>query len=124
MLEIPMSQNIKDFDPIVVGPFTLRQIVCVAISCTYGIPLAFIIPIDISIRMLIVTALMFPVIACGWVKIQGKHLEKFIILIVKNGILYPKRRYPEENILYKCLPDTPKVKHIETKASKKIKGYK
>lgn len=124
MLEIPMSQNIKDFETRSIGPLTLRQAICIAISCSYGIPLAIHLPGDISLRILIVLLLMAPVIACGWLKIQGKYFEKFIFMVIRNTIIRSKKRYPEKNTLYECLPPKQKPIHKETKTSKKIKGYK
>jgi hypothetical protein len=119
-----MSQDIKSFEPRILGPFTLRQIICVSLSCSYGIPLVLALPGDISVRILVALVLMTPVVACGWLRVQGMPLEKFAVMIFKNMIKKPKRRYGEENELYNCLPAKKKVIYKETKTSKKIKGYK
>lgn len=120
MLEIEMSRDIKDFQPKIVGPFTLRQIVCVAIALSYGLPLYFLLPGDIITRVMIALFAMVPVLLCGWFKVYDEPFEKFIKIIIVNKFVKPvKRKYKVKNEFTEN-----DVYYKKIKRSKNIKEYK
>ncbi len=97
MIEIEMSKDIKTHTVKVMGPFSVRQIVCLAIACAYGVPLFFILPIATGPKILIVMVLMAPVIACGWVRPFGIPLEVFAAKAFKSWLSPVKRKYQTKN---------------------------
>ena len=121
MLEIQMSKDIKDFEPKILGPFTMRQLVCLAISGAYGIPIFNITHGDIVTSVMITFGFMLPTIMCGWVKVYNEPLEKFALIIVKNKLIKPAMRKYKISGIYKE-ERKPEIKKI--KRSKQIKGYK
>lgn len=120
MLEIEMSKDIKDFEPKVVSVLTLRQIVCLFISCAYGIPLFFLLSGDIIARIMITLFAMVPVLLCGWLKVYDEPFERFIKIIILNKFVKPvKRKYViKSDFIQKDVPNK------KIKRSKNIKGYK
>ena len=115
-----MSRDIKNYEPKVIGPLTMRQIVCLLISLSYGIPIFFLITGDIVVRILIAMMAMVPVLLCGWLKVYDEPFEKFIKIVIINKFFRPvKRKYVIKN---EYTNPTPQIKKI--KRSKQIKGYK
>jgi len=120
MLEIEMSRDIKDFQPKVAGPFTLRQIVCLLLSLAYGVPLFFILSGDIVTRIMIALFAMVPVLLCGWFKVYDEPFEKFIKIIIYNKFVKPvKRKYKVNNEFTET-----EVYYKKITRSKNIKEYK
>lgn len=103
MIEIEMSKDIHDYEPRVVGMFTVRQIVCLCISAAYAVPLFMILGwfgLSMTTRATIAILLAAPGIACGYVKLYGMPLEKFFVSCVLPQLLFPtKRKYVTENTL-------------------------
>ncbi len=121
MLEIEMSKDIKNFEPKIIGPFTLRQIICTLIAMTYGIPLYFILGGDIVVRIMITLFAMVPAFLCGWLKVYNEPFEKFIKIIVKNKFLKPvKRKYK----IAGTFKEEKKPPITKIRRSKNIKGYR
>ena len=92
MIEIEISKDIKAHEPKIMSVFTLRQLICVALALSYGIPLVFIIPGDLTIRVLIAMAAMTPVLMFGWIKLYGLPLEKYIYKLFINKYIRPSTR--------------------------------
>lgn len=93
-LEMKVTKEIRDFEPKVIGPFTFRQLICLAI----GSPIVFVILKYLSpiITMDIAAFLCFPVAAAaylmGWYEPYGMKTEKFIRSIFVTRILAPSHR--------------------------------
>ncbi len=104
-IEIEMSKDIKAYEVRVIGPLTMRQLVCILIASMYGIPLLFILKGSFMTRTVIVIILMTPVILCGWGKAYGMPLEKYFFLIVKKSLISKNRVYETKN-RYEYLLDT------------------
>lgn len=95
-----MSKDIKEFTPHIIGPFTRRQVICIAIACAYGIPVIMLLPIgDLTIRFMLGVVIMAPVVACGWVRPYNMPLEIFLAQVLKEMLLIPrKRKYVAEDV--------------------------
>lgn len=121
MLEIQMPKDIKTFEPKILGPLTLRQMACLGIACTYGIPFILLTHGSIVARVMIGLGLMLPVLLCGWLKIYNEPFEKFVKIIIINKFIKPtKRKYKISEIKFEN--EHQNIKKI--KRSKTIKGYK
>ena len=92
MVEVTMPRDIREYKPKIIGPFTLRQIICVSIGAAYAAPIAIIIPVPPMMKLLIGILLMLPMFVSGWVEIFGMTFEQYIIYYVKNRVLKPKTR--------------------------------
>ena len=128
MLEIEMSKDIRDFAPKVIGPFTMRQIVCIAIVIAIAIPIILIqaIPLSYFWKFVVATIIGTPVIICGWASPFGMNPESFAMKVVKQIVMgSTRRKYVENNMFHEeymqTYPD-PVIK--KTKKSKTIKRYK
>lgn len=99
MIQVEMSKDISDFSPKIISVFDKRQLVCVGISCAYGIPIILYADfLDFYTRFTVAVVLMFPVLACGWLKLYGMTLEQFALHIIKTRVLSPtERAYVTEN---------------------------
>lgn len=123
MIEIEMSKDIQEYEPALIGPFTARQIICVTIAVSYGIPLFMALNgMDIVARIMIVFFAMVPMGFFGWFKIYNLPLEIFLLLIIKNKIIRPQKRVYESGNIYELYPETPYYKKV--KRSKNVKRYK
>ena len=101
MIQIEMSKDINDFSPKIISIFDRRQLICVGLACSYGLPIIMSKSFDTGFetRLTIGLLLMFPVIACGWVKLFGMPLERFVWHIIKTRVLgTPQRFYKTDNI--------------------------
>ena len=116
MIQVEMSKDISDFSPKIISVFDFRQLVCVAIASSYGLP--------------IILYADFPVLACGWVKPYGMTLERFAWHILKTRFLTPKKRpYVTENPhgyldTTKTAPAKPATAEPKKRTRKERKKYK
>ena len=122
MIEVPMTKDIRDYEPKVIGIFTARQLVCICIASAYGIPLAFLLPIeDITLRITVAVLLMAPVIICGWVKAYEMPLETFVRRALLTSVFRPAIREYRSNTCnsYKGTPKRAEKKKKKMKKSRK-----
>lgn len=99
MIEIEMSKDIREFAPKVMGPFTLRQIICLLLAVVIALPILLLLTnMEFTNRMIIAAVAATPVLACGWVDFFGMPLEKFVVHIIKTSVITPtKRKYVVKN---------------------------
>ena len=100
MIELKITKEIGDYEPKFIGPFTLRQSICIAV----GAPICYFIYKTLSPIMTADVAGFFCAIPggiaalFGWVKPYGMKTEKFIQSVFVNMFLAPtNRRYKTEN---------------------------
>lgn len=93
MIEMEMSRDIQDFSPKVISFLNKRQVVCLLIGGAYSIPAFFAMDgLEITLKVTIMTILMTPAIACGWIKMYGMPLEKFFKKCIFPMFLSPRKR--------------------------------
>ena len=120
MLEIEMPKDLKTVEAKIIGPFTARQIICFIIACSYGIPLFAKLNGDITFKIIVTLLAVIPVLLCGWFKIQGLPFEKFLVIIIRNKFLKPKKRkYKVKNSF-----DYRKTNSGKVKRSKSSRGIR
>lgn len=100
MLEAQIPKDVRKYEAKLVGPFTLRQLICFIIACILayfaykGISAVFSVDFAIPVCMLLIS----PIIAIGWVKPYGMPLEKFLQSAFIGMVLAPKvRKYKTKN---------------------------
>ena len=132
MVEVEMTKDIKNYEPRLIGPFTTRQVILLAIGLAYAVPMAIWLPIeDITIRILVAVVALAPMIACGWLDMMGMRLEMFVYQAFIKRIFRPKERVYEvdESNPYMTMvkeeqPLEAKKKKLKVKKSKKYVGRK
>lgn len=94
MIEVPIPQDIREYETTFVGPLTLRHCVCIAAigGITYaGYFLEKAAGIDpMSAPLFMIPALPFGLI--GWFKPYGMHFEKFIGKAYDENFRCPSKR--------------------------------
>lgn len=131
MIEIPMTDDIRKYQPKILGPFTLRQLVCAILSGVVAIPVfALTKNMTIDNRILVVAFSALPVLACGWIKMDGLPLEKLLFRLIYFYMLAPKKRKYKTVNTYKSVYQKPhkvdqtkKVKIVYS-SKKELKKYK
>ena len=94
MIEAQIPKDIRKYESKLVGPFTLRQLICFLIGCGcafFGYKIIG--PIfgsDNSVTVAFFLAI--PAIAFGWVKPYGMTLEKFLQTALISNFIAPKHR--------------------------------
>ncbi|WP_022754070.1 PrgI family protein [Butyrivibrio fibrisolvens] len=102
MIEVNVPEDIRKFEPTVVGPFTTRQALSLAATAglvytVYMIEKAMGIQDPAQVPVFLIFAV--PPMLCGWFKPYGMHFEKFIFKAFRENILSPsKRKYVVENM--------------------------
>ena len=116
MVTVEMNKDIREFEPKILGPFTLKQAKCVGIMAAYGIPLFFILyHINLKMALTVVGITLIPPLLIGWVKIRGLSFEKFMIRWLYWRIVTPRiRRYRS----------TPYTKQLKQDYEKKLENEK
>ena len=100
MIQVEMNGDIHDFSPKIISIFDKRQLACLGIALLCGSPVILYAGGDPLTRALAAGLLMMPAIACGWVKMYGMPLERFLLHILRHHLLSsPLRKYRTENNL-------------------------
>jgi hypothetical protein len=93
MITVEMTDDIRQYETKFLGPFTLRQTICVGLGAAIAIPIALLLPFeDISNKLFVAFFIAMPFILCGWIKPAGMHFEVFSMRILYSSVLTPKKR--------------------------------
>lgn len=129
MIEVPMTDDIRKYQPKVLGPFNFRQLFCIILAAAFALPLWGLVDLSVDNKVLVIAIVLFPIIACGWVKLDGLPFEKLIFRLIYYYFLTPKtRKYKTENTYKKAYdknkPETSKKKKkVKITYSNKSKVY-
>ena len=94
MIQIQINKDVGSFEPKIIGPFTTRHIICIAIAAPfalliYNLAAAFL-PRSTAAYFLIVPAGI--AWAFGWPKPYGMRTEQFLRSVFVNMFLAPPKR--------------------------------
>ena len=100
MIEIKMPKDINEYEPKVVGPFTLREFLCISFAGGTAIIIYnYVLPYlgtEISSYLMFIPATF--AYCFGWLKPYGMKFEKFLQSVFINVVLAPSnRKYKTEN---------------------------
>ena len=101
MITMEMSDDIRKYETKSIGPFTIRQVICIGIGCAYSIPLAAISGLDTANKVLLACVLAAPAIACGYVKLDGAPFEVLFFRLLYWMVLTPKKRKMRGQNIYR-----------------------
>lgn len=101
MIEIHINKDVGSYEAKLIGPFTARQTVCIAVAapfCYLIYKIATpIIGIDAAGFLICIPAVI--AWSFGWLKPYGMHTEKFVASVFVNTVLAPaNRKYKTENL--------------------------
>lgn len=101
MINAEIPKNIEEFEPKIAGPFTWRQLVCVALMIVPVGGLAYILNIYFIPKLTIPVCafVALPFLLCGWWKPfdLGLPFEKFIINYMQQKFVLPAYRKYESD---------------------------
>ncbi len=125
MIEIRITKELGNYEPKFVGPFTLRQLICVVV----GVPVCFLIYSKLSPILTSDIAGFFCVfpaalaVLIGWIKPYGMKMEKFIQSMFINMVIAPaNRKYRTENIHEQLIQKIEKLEAMSSGESMKEKS--
>lgn len=125
MIQVEMIEDVRKTETKAIGPFTLRQVICIIISLVYSVPIALLIPVDWVVKLLIGFVLALPVTLCGWVKLNKEPFEIVAMRYVYKYIFTPrKRKYKVINPYKAALKKVRSQKEVEYIASLSAKERK
>ena len=118
MMEVPMPQNLHDYDITLWLGLSPRKIATLLILILYGIFAFLVLPkyVGEDVAMLSTVALGFIMIPLGFKKMYGMPLEKYLLLAFKYRLWYP----PLRPVKYRSLLD----EAIEARALELEKEYR
>lgn len=92
MVEVSVNKDIRKNETKFIGSLTLRQTIALAIAASYSIPLAMVLKVDITIRIIVPILAAIPVAMCGWIKPFGMPFEFFVARFLYLLFLTPPKR--------------------------------
>lgn len=102
-IEREIPKDIKDYKPKLIGPFTTRQIFCLAPALALGVGLFFGLKNVLSseVRLFAITLVAIPFFLIGWYEPYHMPFEKFIKTIFVSTVLSPMvRKYKTERMQF------------------------
>ena len=118
MIEIQIPKDIRKYEAKLIGPFTLRQLICFVIACVVGY-VVYDVMNKLKLQehaMPICMICVAPVLAFGWVKPYGMPLEKFLQTALISTLLAPtERKYKTKNNFKITTDDHKKINQSEYK---------
>lgn len=101
MIEVEIPKDVRKFESKVVGPFSARQAVCLAIATPIILVSYFLLDfLATDTRMFVSAILGIPILAFGWYKPYGIKLEDFLKTAFISAMLSPKNRLYKTNNVY------------------------
>lgn len=124
MIEVKIPKEINTYEAKLIGPFTARQTIALAIALPACVilynSLGKVLPIDTVVGVLFIPgglAFLF-----GWFKPYGMHFEQFMSKVFISAFVAPsKRKYKTENY-YTILAD--QIEKAELEEASKAVGKK
>ncbi len=101
MIEVQMTEDIRKAQPKTMGPFTQREVVCILIGLIYSIPIAILVPFDLTYKLVVFTLLLAPAYMCGSMKINDTNMEIVAIRWIYKHMLTPQRRMEKDENTFK-----------------------
>lgn len=99
MIETKMPKDIRTYKTKLIGPFTMRQIICVAVMTVVDITLYALViqPFQLSTEFIIYGLILVdvPIGAFGWIEPQGLPLEKYLKNVLLRSFIAPVNRKPQ-----------------------------
>ena len=99
MIQVKISKDIQKYQNKTLWGFSPRQVICSIIAVAIGLLINFkmtFIPHDL--RGFLIMFIGAPLIGCGFVRVQGMTLEKYIRVFIKTNLVNKERLFMNESI--------------------------
>ena len=125
MIETKVPKDIRVYETKIMGPFTLRNIICLTIMGVLDFFLYNTIfrDLKLSVNELIYILMIIdcPIAAIGWVKYMGMPIEQYLKIIITTNFLSPSYRLISNKIYeYKKVENSDDKKKKKKKITKKM----
>ncbi len=120
MIRVKMTPNLKERPPKILGPFTLKRLLWTAIGLAVAIPVAILIPLDITARIVLAAVSAIPFIVIGWFPETETSPTTIIKAVFKTKVLSPGKRTHDGNSGYY----EKRSEIIKVKRTAERKGFK
>ncbi len=121
-VEVQMTDDIRKFQNKVVGPLTFRQLICVGVAAVAAVPTFGLIPGEFTDKLLPVLAIVSPILAFGWVTMDGCPAEMILMRILYAKYLAPpKRKALTESSYHKEYVKMKKKEELKKNGGKEVK---
>ena len=119
MIEVEMSKDIREVEPRVIGPLSVRKFLAIIVATAYGIPIFLLLKgMDIFPRTIITFVCMMPALLAGFVKVYGMNLASFFVKYILGAFTKPQKRpYISNEFVIEDEPQSKKRK-VNTKTHK------
>lgn len=111
MIELEMTKDIRKYKTKLYLGLTARQCICMVLAmvlCAFTfVKLGYFEDMTLETRFTICVFIALPFLAVGWLEMYGMPFEKFVLVVIQNSFLNPKRR-PYKSDLKKDLAEIEK----------------
>ncbi len=98
-LTVQMTDDIRKYETKAIGPFTMRQAICLSLGVLFSLPVGILVDTTIDNKILIMSIIVAPFLASGYIKVDGMRFEILIIRYIYRSVLTPrKRKYKTQNV--------------------------
>ncbi len=107
MIEREILKDVKEYEPKLFGPFTLRQAACIGLAAITSVPTGLLLGQVFVNEIAIIGGAMLgvPFLLCGFKKVYNMPFEKFAIQFIRTQLLSPStRKYQTKNYYETLLP--------------------
>lgn len=101
MIEREVLQDIRKYKKKVIGPFSLREIICLGLALIVCIPTYFFLSKYLvrNAVLFIIMLIATPFLLCGWKEMYGMPFERYALSQIKKFFTRSKhRKYASTNI--------------------------
>lgn len=101
MIEREVLQDIRKYKKKVIGPFSLRELVCFVLALIVCVPTYFFLSKYLvrNAIIFVIVVLAIPFLLCGWKEVYGMPFEKYAFSVLKKICTRSKhRKYGSTNI--------------------------
>lgn len=98
MIETKMPKDIRSYKTKLIGPFTMRQLACIAVMGVVDIILYSLVikPFQLPTEFIIYGLILIdvPIGAFGWIEPQGLPFERYLKDVLLRSFIAPAKRKP------------------------------
>ena len=128
MIETMVPKDVRKYETKILGPLTARNAIAVGVACLFDFILwkTVIKPFDVppNFIMYILILVDLPILAIGFIQMQGLPFEKYMKSYIRNVFIMPKKRKAKNTIIKnekKAILSSKEKKALEEKNNKYLK---
>lgn len=130
MIETMVPKDVRKYETKILGPLTARNAIAVGVACLFDFILwkTIIGPLNVppNFIMYILILVDVPILAIGFIQMQGLPFEKYMKSYIRNVFIMPKKRKARNTIVKnekKKVLTSKEKKDLEVKNSKFLSSH-